>query len=189
MPLQTSSRSSSKSRAISIPSKLPKNATAQGRDLSTLAPLRALRARTLNRAWTRRVVGEGVRSCPRAGCERFACPVRWAGSENGVMAEPLRHRQTKEAETDTRHIPTLPEAVIPEPMRSGGHSRAPERWSANPESIPRPDAALRGPPAAKQRPFCARPPRGHLTATAERTPKASSSRPCRRRTTIGESDV
>jgi hypothetical protein len=118
MPLQTSSRSSSKSRAISIPSKLPKNATAQGRDLSTLAPLRALRARTLNRAWTRRVVGEGVRSCPRAGCERFACPVRWAGSENGVMAEPLRHRQTKEAETDTRHIPTLPEAVIPDPMRS-----------------------------------------------------------------------
>ena len=48
----------------------------EGRDLSTLAPLRALRARTLNRAWTRRAVGEGVKSCPRAGCERFARPVR-----------------------------------------------------------------------------------------------------------------
>ena len=48
----------------------------QGRDLSTLAPLRALRARTPDRAWARRAVGEGVRSCPRAGCGRSACPVR-----------------------------------------------------------------------------------------------------------------
>src|SRR5215468_5713991 len=47
----------------------------QGRDLSTLAPLRALRARTPNCARTRRAVGEGVRSCPRAGCGRSACPV------------------------------------------------------------------------------------------------------------------
>src|SRR5713101_1399800 len=47
----------------------------QGRDLSTLAPLRALRARTLDSAWARRAVGEGVKSCPRAGCERFARPV------------------------------------------------------------------------------------------------------------------
>ena len=36
----------------------------------------ALRARTLNRAWARHAVGEGVRSCPRAGCGRAACPVR-----------------------------------------------------------------------------------------------------------------
>ena len=48
----------------------------QGRDLSTLAPLRPLRARTLDRAWPRRVVGEGVRSCPRARCGKSACPVR-----------------------------------------------------------------------------------------------------------------
>ena len=48
----------------------------QGRDLSTLAPLRALRARTPDRAWARRVVGEGVKSCPRAGCGKSACPVR-----------------------------------------------------------------------------------------------------------------
>src|SRR5450756_53945 len=47
----------------------------QGRDLSTLAPLRALRARTPVPAWARRAVGEGVRSCPRAGCGRAACPV------------------------------------------------------------------------------------------------------------------
>src|SRR6266851_857953 len=47
-------------------------AAAQGRELSTLAPVRALRARTLEQAWTRRVVDEGVRSCPRAGCGRSA---------------------------------------------------------------------------------------------------------------------
>jgi hypothetical protein len=47
-----------------------------GRDLSPLAPLRALRARTPVPAWARRAVGEGVKSCPRAGSGRFACPVR-----------------------------------------------------------------------------------------------------------------
>jgi hypothetical protein len=26
-------------------------------------------------AWARRAVGEGVKSCPRAGCGRSACPV------------------------------------------------------------------------------------------------------------------
>ena len=29
-----------------------------------------------DRAWARHAVGEGVRSCPRAGCGRAACPVR-----------------------------------------------------------------------------------------------------------------
>jgi group II intron reverse transcriptase/maturase len=48
----------------------------QGRDLSTLAPLRALRARTPVSAWARRAMGEGVKSCTRAGCGRSACPVR-----------------------------------------------------------------------------------------------------------------
>ena len=42
------------------------NQATQGRDLSTLAPLRALWARTPDRAWQRRAVGEGVSSCPRA---------------------------------------------------------------------------------------------------------------------------
>ena len=49
---------------------------AKGRELSTLAPLRALRAPTPEPAWARRAVDEGVRSCPRAGCGRSACPVR-----------------------------------------------------------------------------------------------------------------
>src|ERR1700730_198589 len=39
----------------------------KGRDLSTLAPLRALRARTPVPAWARRAVGEGVKSWPRGG--------------------------------------------------------------------------------------------------------------------------
>src|SRR3984893_1230188 len=47
----------------------------QGRDLSTLAPLRALRSRTPDRAGVQRAVGEGVTSCPRAGCGKSARPV------------------------------------------------------------------------------------------------------------------
>ena len=60
------------------------------------------------------VARERVRSCPRAGCGRSACPVRRAGCGNGATATPLRHRQTKEAETDMcslkppRHISTPP---------------------------------------------------------------------------------
>ena len=45
----------------------------------TPAPLRALRARTINCAWSRRAVGEGVKSCPRAGCGRSACPGSMSG--------------------------------------------------------------------------------------------------------------
>ena len=48
----------------------------QGRDVSTLAPLRVLRARAPVPAWARRAVGEGVKSCPRAGCGKSSCPVR-----------------------------------------------------------------------------------------------------------------
>src|SRR5215470_12494198 len=48
----------------------------QGRDVPTLAPLRALRSRTPDRAWAQRAVGEGVTSCPRAGCGKSASPVR-----------------------------------------------------------------------------------------------------------------
>ena len=43
---------------------------------STPAPLRVLRARTLDCARPQPAVGEGVRSCPRAGCGKPACPVR-----------------------------------------------------------------------------------------------------------------
>src|SRR5882724_7486857 len=64
------------------------------------------------------VARESVKSCPRAGCGRSACPVRRAGCGNGVTAEPLRHRQTKGAATDMfyltppRHISTLPFASV-----------------------------------------------------------------------------
>ena len=36
----------------------------------------ALRSRTVDPTWARRVVGDGVKSCPRAGCGRSARPVR-----------------------------------------------------------------------------------------------------------------
>src|SRR6476620_4881439 len=52
------------------------NQASQGRDLSTLASLRALWARTPEPAWVRRAVGEGVKFCPRAGCLSRARPVR-----------------------------------------------------------------------------------------------------------------
>src|SRR5262249_48665118 len=68
----------------------------QGRDLSTLAFLRALRARTPNRVWARRAVGEGVKSRPRAGCGRSACPVRMSGMWK------RSHRRTTKAPPDER---------------------------------------------------------------------------------------
>jgi len=48
----------------------------QGRSLSTPAPLRAFRPRTPDPARSWPVVGEGVKSCPRAGCGQSASPVR-----------------------------------------------------------------------------------------------------------------
>src|SRR5262249_22094339 len=63
----------------------------QGRSLSTPAPLRALRARTPDPAWSQPAVGEGVRSCPRAGCGKSACPVRCQavrGRRLGLSALP-----------------------------------------------------------------------------------------------------
>src|ERR1700694_4449591 len=48
------------------------NQAPQVRALSTLASLRALRARTLEPAWARRAVGEGVKFCPREAMGRAA---------------------------------------------------------------------------------------------------------------------
>src|SRR5260370_1840425 len=48
---------------------------AKGGERSSLASLRVLWARTLEPAWARRAVGEGVKFCPRAGCGKSACPV------------------------------------------------------------------------------------------------------------------
>src|SRR6476620_6308010 len=50
---------------------IAQNQASKGRELSTLAPLRALWPRTLEPAWARRAVGERVKFCPRAlndGC-------------------------------------------------------------------------------------------------------------------------
>jgi hypothetical protein len=47
-----------------------------GRGLSTLDPLRPARARAPDLEGTQPHVGEGVKSCPRAGCGRSARPVR-----------------------------------------------------------------------------------------------------------------
>jgi hypothetical protein len=75
-----------------------------------------------------------------------------------------------------------------------GRSRAaavepviPERWGeaqANPESIAQPCAALRGPRATKQRPFCARRPpatSGRAEASSARLPSTPDQRAGRRR--------
>jgi hypothetical protein len=59
--------------------------TKQGRQLSTPAPLRDLRARASDPAWARRAVGEGVRSCPRAGCWE----IRMSGSMRGMWKREL----------------------------------------------------------------------------------------------------
>ncbi len=63
---------------------------AKGRELSTLAPLRALRARTPDPAWARRAVDEGVRSCPRAGCGVREESWNELASESLVRSKPSR---------------------------------------------------------------------------------------------------
>jgi hypothetical protein len=75
-----------------------------GRELSTLAPLRVLRARTPEPAWARRAVDEGVRACPRAGCRKSACfAARIARIERcGAGARPNR-------DVDVDRVNSVPE--------------------------------------------------------------------------------
>src|ERR1700693_413562 len=118
------------------------------RDLSTLAPLRVLRARTSDPSWARPVVGEGVRACPRAVCGRPECPVRGAGRGDGATVEPLRHRQTKGAETDMpglpppRHVPTLPYPAHLRPA-GGGSGQHPKAGARSRETLSREETSLR----------------------------------------------
>ena len=54
------------------------SASATGPDGKAIPPpdLGAAPPRTPRTAWSGPVVGEGVTSCPRAGCGKSACPVR-----------------------------------------------------------------------------------------------------------------
>src|SRR5258705_4240006 len=64
------------------------NQASQGRDLSTLASLRALWARTPEPAWARRAVGEGVKFCPREAMGRAAGVVATSSSNTNRWRLP-----------------------------------------------------------------------------------------------------
>lgn len=83
---------------------------AQGRQRRYLpvlgrAPVSRTGARSSADAHAEASVGEGMMSCPRAGCRKSARPVRRVGCGNGATVRQLRHRQTKGAETVATHLP------------------------------------------------------------------------------------
>jgi hypothetical protein len=90
--------------------------TKPGRQLSTPAPLPDLRARASDPAWARRAVGEGVRSCPRAGCREIGM----SGSMRGKWKRS--HGRAAKAPPDerggNRHARPTPAAPLPHSTRS-----------------------------------------------------------------------
>src|ERR1700716_1679665 len=84
------------------------NQASQGRELSTLASLRALWARAPEQAWARRAVGEGVKFCPEAnsliGSARHPQTPPWPGpfrqlisiARQGFANVPMNCRATRQ---------------------------------------------------------------------------------------------
>jgi len=68
--------------------------------------------------WARLAVGEGVRSCPRAGCGRSACPVRRPGIEPRFGIGGTLFRKALEGHR-TKTVPLFRQAID---LKHGWHS-------------------------------------------------------------------
>ncbi len=88
--------------AASVASAQARESRTEGGSLSTPATLRAIRARAASPAWSRRVEGEGVMPCPRAGCRE----IRMSGSMSRGWKRTV-WRALQASRTTPRHLLTL----------------------------------------------------------------------------------